>query len=521
MSVKPLAMQRRLYQVGRLRHTRTVQRRALISVSDKSRIEECAHRLSELGFEILSTGGTREVIEAGGVSVTPVEKITGFPECFSGRLKTLHPLLLGGILMRREEDTREAQQLGISPIDIVITNLYPFKEAALRGARKEELTEHIDIGGVTLLRAAAKNARSVTVVCDSADYERVLLELEEHGDVPLTLREELAQKAFQHTASYDALIAKMRTESPEEVLQLSRIQELRYGENPHQHGWYASPHGEEKDWVLRQGKPLSYCNLLDADAAWRLVQEFEEPTAALIKHANPCGVATHKDIAEAFQRGYDADRLSAFGVVIALNRTCPQEIVEKILEQKIFVDVLLAPSFEEGALEILKEKPNIRAIEILKDPRKFRTYRSALGGFLIQDDDRSYVTQEDLTYMTKVRPTQRQLYDLLFAWNVAKHTKSNAIVFAKDLVTVGIGAGQTSRIDATWIAAKHAGKRTKGACMASDAFFPFPDSIEEAHKNGIAAIIQPGGSIRDEEVIKKADELGIAMVTTGVRVFRH
>lgn len=502
------------------------KRRALLSVSDKTGIEEFAKGLVNLGWEILSTGGTQKALEKAGIEVTSVDSVTEFPECFGGRVKTMHPKIMGGILFRRgnKDDEAQTKELGIEPIDLVVVNLYPFEEAYLQGKKDAELIEQIDIGGPTMLRSAAKNHAQVTVVCDPADYGRVIDQIKKDGDTSTELRSELATKVFERTMAYDAAITNALSHGEKGgILLMNRIK-LRYGENPHQEGSFYEIYGHSKPWhVLQEEKQMSYLNLLDADGAWNLVAEFTEPTAACIKHANPSGVASHKDIAEAFQRCYDADRLSAFGVVIALNRTCTGDIIQKIIDQKIFAEILIAPSYETKALELLKQKPKIRVIEI--DPTNrlewIETARSTLGGMLTQNMDTKILTKDDLTCVTKNKPSAEQIDDLLFAWLVVKHAKSNAIVFAKDKVTVGIGCGQTSRVDATWIAAKRAGEKAKNAVMASDAFFPFSDSVEEAAKHGITAIIQPGGSIRDEEVFKKANDLGIAMVTTGVRAFRH
>ena len=501
---------------------------ALLSVSDKSGIVAFAQGLKAAGFHIISTGGTKKTLEEAGISVTAVEDITRFPECFGGRVKTLHPSIAGGILYRRNNagDREQAAKLGIESIDVVCVNLYPFAHAVQDGKTGNELIEQIDIGGPTLLRSAAKNHANVTVVCDPEDYDRVLHALEaEEQDMP-ALRAELAAKAFLHTAAYDALIATTLSEKKHNGFLLTNGMRLRYGENPHQWGMFYEAAGCPAGWSIVQqndGKPMSYLNILDADGAWNLVCDFEEPTAACIKHANPSGIASHQDITEAFQRSYDTDKLSAFGVIIALNRPCPPAVIEKIIQQKIFAELLIAPSYDPEALELLRKRPKLRAIAYPCDVRTADTvlYRTALGGMLVQNNDARSVTEENLTVATTCKPSRDQISDLLFAWRVVKHAKSNAIVFAKEKVSVGIGAGQTSRIDATIIAARRAGERARDAVMASDAFFPFPDSIEEAHKHGISAIIQPGGSVRDSDVIAKANELGIPMVFTGVRGFRH
>lgn len=504
-----------------------MRRLALLSVSDKRGIEEFARGLTKHGFTILSTGGTQRALEKAKIPVTPVEEFTKFPECFGGRLKTLHPLIFGGILFRRGEKDHasQAKKLGIEPIDLVCVNLYPFEETAAKpGVTREEVIEQIDIGGPSLLRAAAKNAEHVTVVCDPQDYPRVLKELDQKKETSDALRRELAEKVFLHTAAYDCAITRTLSDGKHTGVLLTNKMLMRYGENPHQWGAFYQLYKNPSDWtVLQEEKQMSYLNILDADGAWNLVCEFPEPTAACIKHANPSGVASHENIAEAFQRAYDADRLSAFGVIIALNRPCTEAVIQKILDQKIFVEIIIAPSFEPKALELLKQKPKIRVIEnhCTKPNTEIVTLRSALGGMLIQNMDTRVVTEKDLTCVTDVKPTKEQIRDLLFAWKVVKHAKSNAIVFARDAVSIGIGAGQTSRVDSTIIAARRAGEKAKGAVMASDAFFPFPDSVEEAAKYGIAAIVQPGGSVRDSEVIAKANTLKIPMVFTGVRGFKH
>lgn len=524
-----------------------LRRRALLSVSDKTGIVDFARALHALGYEIISTGGTKKTLEGAKIPVLSAEEVTQFPECFGGRVKTMHPMIMGGVLSRRDnlDDIMRATELGIQPIDLICVNLYPFESTVLTLMAKGNgvilpedhatLIEQIDIGGPTLLRSAAKNHAFVTVVTDPSDYRKVLDQLQVSGDTTLEFRAELAVKVFERTMAYDAAITKALSGEVKGAICLTNRMELRYGENPHQRGWFAELYGQEKPWkVLQEEKQMSYLNILDADGAWNLVQEFSEPTSACIKHANPSGVASAKNITEAFIRSYEADKLSAFGVIIALNKTCTADIIDFIIREKMFVEILIAPGYEPRALEFLKQKPKIRVLAMTSHKSQVTshklktdehsqslTYRTALGGMLIQTDDDSVVTEKDLKCVTTKKPTPEQIKDLLFAWNVVKHAKSNAIVFAKDEVTVGIGCGQTSRVDATWIAAKRAGGRAKGAVMASDAFFPFPDSVEEASKHGISAIIQPGGSVKDADVFAKAEELGIAMVTTGVRVFRH
>jgi phosphoribosylaminoimidazolecarboxamide formyltransferase/IMP cyclohydrolase len=503
-------------------------KRALLSVSDKTGIVDFARTLVDMGWELVSTGGTQKALSEAGIAVISVEDVTKFPECFSGRVKTMHPMITGGLLYRRDDPEHEktAQELGIQPIDLVVVNLYPFEETAADPSKtRAELIEQIDIGGPTMLRSAAKNSAHVTVICDPNDYAPVLADMVEHGgNTSLEMRETLATKVFLRTASYDSAIVAALSGQEHTGLMLTSRTDLRYGENPHQWGAFYDLNGQPRTWrVVQEEKQMSYLNILDADGAWNLVCEFPEPTAACIKHANPSGVGTDDDIAEAFQKSYDADRLSAFGVIIALNRECPAAVVQKIIDQKIFAELLIAPSYSEEAIELLKKRPKLRVLEadMPAEGEERATFRTALGGMLVQDEDRKVVTHDDLKVVTETQPTKEQITDLLFAWKVVKHAKSNAIVFAKDNVTVGIGCGQTSRVDSTLIAVRRAGERAQGAVMASDAFFPFPDSVEEAVKNGIAAIIQPGGSIRDDEVIAKANELKIPMIFTGIRGFRH
>ncbi len=524
-------------------------RSALLSVSDKTGIVDFAKLLTAAGYRILSTGGTLKELQKAKIEAVLVEDVTGFPECFGGRVKTMHPLLLGGVLFNREipEYVAEAKKLKIEPIDLVVVNLYPFAETVKKLGLKpgasglpQEAIEQIDIGGPTLLRSAAKNHRAVTVVCDPADYAVVGSEIQKNGDTSLDLRKKLAAKVFTVTAQYDALIAEHMSGGENVGLFLHHGVELRYGENPHQWGKFFRVVSTKEiptidhfplstsSWQQIQGKEMSYLNILDADGAQRMVLDFSEPTAVFVKHANPSGIASAATIEDAFQAAYDTDRVSAFGVIIALNRPCTAILAQKIIDQKIFSEIVQAPSFEPAAIEILKQKPNIRVLlmrdcgPILHDQAQASvTYRSALDGMLVQDDDVREVVEKDLTCVTKKKPTTEQIRDLLFAWKVVKHAKSNAIVLVKNNVTVGIGCGQTSRVDSSWIAAKRAGERAKGSVLASDAFFPFPDALEEAAKHGITAVIQPGGSIRDAEVFAKADELGLAMVTTGVRAFRH
>ncbi len=500
-------------------------KRALLSVSDKTGLVDFAKILVASGYEILSTGGTLKELHKSKIQAVSVEEVTGFPECFGGRVKTMHPMIMGGILFNREipEHVEQAKELKIFPIDLVAVNLYPFEETAADQSKTDaEIIEQIDIGGPTLLRSAAKNHHAVTVVCDPADYIEVGSQIQKKGSTTPELRAALALKVFAHTTRYDGMIAEYLSRGAMTSLTLTNGRSLRYGENPHQWGKFFETGSGAFPWNQLQGKELSYLNILDSDACWRMVQEFSAPTCVMVKHANPSGIASASKIEDAFQVAYDSDRLSAFGVIISLNRPCTEAIAKKILDQKIFVEVILAPEFESKALVLLETKPNIRLLSM--SSTRFSDsilYRSAFGGMLVQNDDTKEITEADLACVTKLKPTKKQIEDMLFAWKVVKHAKSNAIVLAKDSTTVGIGCGQTSRVDSTWIALKRAGEKAKGSVLASDAFFPFPDSIEEAAKHGIVAVIQPGGSVKDAEVFAKADALGLVMVTTGVRAFRH
>lgn len=509
-------------------------RRALISVYDKTGIIEFATVLqNEFGYEILSTGGTERALREAGVKVRAVEDYTGFPEMLDGRVKTLHPMIHGGLLALRENEKHMEQlvehQIGL--IDMVVVNLYPFQKTVESGAPFHDIIEQIDIGGPSMLRSAAKNFQSVAVVPSIDWYERILAEMKAHdGKISAETRKELAADVFWVTARYDAAIASYLSQGNRHLFPAEKIEELRYGENPHQKGaaWrdpYADQSSTMASATQLHGKNMSFLNYYDADAALAMVREFEEPTVVFVKHANPCGLASHNSLLEAFKRGYASDPRSAFGVVIALNRPVTVDIVEEIEAQSMFVEVMVAPSFTAEAKEKLSVKKNIRLIEVGEirrlDQKDFDIKRMS-GGYLTQDVDTQMMTEDDLEFVTVAnKPNPEQIDDLLFAWKVVKHVKSNAIVLVKDKATVGIGAGQMSRVDSTEIAVRKAGERAQGAVLASDAFFPFPDSIEEAAKNGIAAIIQPGGSVKDKEVVEKALELQIPMVFTGKRAFKH
>jgi len=515
-------------------------RRALISVSDKKGIVEFSRALAELKVEIVSTGGTSQLLREANIPVREVSEVTNFPEIMDGRVKTLHPKIHGGILGKRDTHSSIAEQHGIHWFDLVVVNLYPFaKTIANPAATFDDAIENIDIGGPTMIRSAAKNMDWVGVVVDPNDYGMILDEIHLIKGLSFETRKKLATKAFEHTAQYDAIICqylqKMHLEQlqkaelsklfPENIkLELQKSLDLRYGENPHQKA-AAYQFTNEKSGILsakqHQGKQLSYNNIADADAALTCVQEFSEPACVIVKHANPCGAATGKTIDEAFERAYNADAQSAFGGIIALNQPCTKKIADFL--STIFVEVLIAPAFENGALEIFSKKENLRILEsnqLLNAESKDTEFKFINGGLLVQTHDNKNLTANDLKVVTQLKPTPKELESLLFAWRVLKHIKSNAILIAKDNATVGIGAGQVSRIDAVDIALKKSAN-LENTVLASDAFFPFRDSIDRLANTGIKAIIQPGGSVRDEEVIKACNEQGIAMVFTGIRCFKH
>jgi phosphoribosylaminoimidazolecarboxamide formyltransferase/IMP cyclohydrolase len=520
-------------------------RRALLSVSDKIGLVDFARALAKRGVTLLSTGGTAKALRDAGLSVTDVAEVTKFPEMMDGRVKTLHPAIHGGILARRDnaEDKKSMAAHGIEPIDLVVINLYPFEATVERGAKFEDCVENIDIGGPALIRAAAKNHAFVTVVTDAADYAGVLADLEANdGAVGAALRRKLAGRAYQRTAAYDAAIGgwfagiEHETFTPN-ISFAGRVQEvLRYGENPHQQAALYIDRLHPRPGVATskqiQGKELSFNNLNDTDAAYECVAEFDQTAIAIIKHANPCGVALGANLKDAYLNALACDPVSAFGGIIAANRTLDADTAAEIA--KLFVEVVIAPDFAPGALEVLAKKKNVRVLAAggLPDPAATGLQvRSLAGGYLVQTRDSGRIAAGDLKVVTKRQPSDAELADLLFAFRVAKHVKSNAIVYAKGGATVGVGAGQMSRVDSSRIAAwkaeeaaKAAGEsvsRAKGSVVASDAFFPFADGLLAAAAAGATAVIQPGGSIRDDEVIKAADEAGLAMVFTGMRHFRH
>jgi len=511
-----------------------MKRRALISVSNKEGIVEFAKGLVSLGFEILSTGGTKTILAENGIPVTAVEEITGFPEILEGRVKTLHPLIHGGLLAKWDHELHQKQmnEQGIEPIEIVCVNLYPFQQTIEKAdVTPEEAIENIDIGGPTMLRSAAKNHEYVTVLVDAADYGKVLDELKENGKVSKETKRKLAAKVFRHTAAYDALISQYMTrlageENPERVTYTYELkQTLRYGENPHQKAaFYQKPLGSEFSIARAKqlhGKELSYNNIRDADAALQIIKDFQEPAAVAVKHMNPCGVGIGNSIEEAYAKAYEADPVSIFGGIVALNRPVGKELAEKLHE--IFLEIVVAPEFSEEALDILTKKKNIRLLVLpfTGEKKKEEVLTSVEGGLLVQDPDTFSLDEAELKTVTKREPTAEEWEALKLGWKVVKHVKSNAIVVSNEERTLGIGAGQMNRVGAAKIALEQAGDLAKGACLASDAFFPMDDTVEAAAKAGITAIIQPGGSIRDEDSIKKADEYGIAMVFTGVRHFKH
>ncbi len=514
-------------------------RRALLSVSDKSGLLELARALAGRNIEILSTGGTARLLTEGGVAVREVASHTGFPEIMGGRVKTLHPKIHGGLLGRRGTDEAVMAEHGIAPIDLLVVNLYPFAATVARpGCSYVEAVENIDIGGPAMLRAAAKNHESVLVVVDPGDYGLVLRELAEHGGgSQFATRAHLAAKAFAHTAAYDTMVAAYLAAQHEggaafpQTLPLSfeKVQELRYGENPHQHAaFYKDPAARGAGIAtarMLQGKDLSFNNIADADTAIECVRQFRDPACVIVKHANPCGVALGAGVREAYEGAYRTDPTSAFGGIIAFNRELDADTAAAITERQ-FVEVLAAPAVTTAAAAVLAARPNVRVLVLgeLTPAAEAREFRSVTGGLLGQSRDLADLVEADLTVPTRRQPTASELDDLRFAWRVCKFVKSNAIVFAHALATIGVGAGQMSRVYSTRLAAMKAADEklsTRGAVMASDAFFPFRDNLDVAAEYGIRAIIQPGGSKRDDEVIAAADSHDMAMVFTGMRHFRH
>ena len=512
--------------------------RAILSVTDKTGLVEFARQLSGLGIELISTGGTAKLLRDSGVAVKDISELTGFPEMLDGRVKTLHPKVHGGILHRREDPAHTAAVAahGIQPIDMVVVNLYAFeKTAAKPGVAFEELIENIDIGGPSMIRSAAKNFHDVAVVTSPSDYQTIAEELARTGGaLSLETKWRLAQKAFATTAAYDSAIASTLESIPTDFhlpladgsfprtlrLSFQKTLDLRYGENPHQKAaMYSDGSGVGVANAHQlQGKELSYNNIVDLQAAWDLAQEFDGPVCAIIKHTNPSGTATGKTLAEAYKRALECDPVSAFGGVIGVNRPIDGEAAEEM--HKLFLEVIAAPAFDEAAKARFATKKNLRLVEVTAAPQKW-TLKNISGGILLQDADVRPLQDIDLKVVTQRAPTPEETRALLFAWKVCKHVKSNAIVYARDGQTVGVGAGQMSRVDSAKIGAMKAQLPLKGTVAASDAFFPFPDGVEEIARAGATAIIQPGGSQRDPEVIAASDRLGLAMLFTGVRHFRH
>lgn len=522
-------------------------RRALLSVSDKTGIVELAEALRRSGVEIISTGGTARALREAGIEVRDISAVTDFPEMMDGRVKTLHPRIHGGLLALRdnEEHLAAMREFNIEPIDLVVVNLYPFEQTIAReGVTLEEAIEQIDIGGPSMIRSAAKNFRDVAVVVSPDEYDLVKDELERHeGALSAELRRELALLAFEQTSAYDAAIADYLNQKELEdypieipanavlendVLVLEKSSDLRYGENPHQSAALyriedpyreVTPRGIALSEVL-SGKEMSYNNYVDADAAWLLVSDFEELACAIIKHTNPAGVGTGASAEEAYRRALETDPVSAFGGIVAFNRKVDERAARAVAE--IFTEVVIAPDYEEAALDVLRAKKNLRVLRAGETrQQEGLEYRQISGGMLVQTRDTHRLTRDELKVVTRREPTEEELRALLFAWTVAKHTKSNAIVYAREGQTVGVGAGQMSRVDSVKIGAMRAQIPVQGSVLASDAFFPFRDGIDEAAHHGITAIIQPGGSLRDAETIAAADEHGLAMVFTGIRHFKH
>jgi phosphoribosylaminoimidazolecarboxamide formyltransferase/IMP cyclohydrolase len=506
-------------------------RRALISVSDKAGIVDFARELARFDVEIISTGGTAKALRDAGLSVRDISEITGFPEMMDGRVKTLHPRVHGGLLALRdnEEHVAAMKQHEIQPIDLVVVNLYPFAETISReGVTREEAIEQIDIGGPAMIRSAAKNARDVAVIVSSDEYSNIINELNENGGaLSIKTRNHLAQKAFEHTAQYDIMVSSYlagETDPLPDRLSwtMNKISDLRYGENPHQKAalYRTSESGGIANAVVLSGKEMSFNNYVDAEAAWQLVCDFEDTACAIIKHTNPAGVGLGNNAAEAYQKALVTDGVSAFGGIVAFN--CTVDVAAAQEATKIFTEVIIAPEYDPEALEVLRTKKNLRVIRMEeRDRTKGVEFKQIGGGVLVQTVDDHKLDPEQLKVVTTRKPSDEEIRALLFAWTVCKHTKSNAIVYARAGQTVGVGAGQMSRVDSVKIGAMRAQLPVAGSVLASDAFFPFRDGIDEAAKHGITAVIQPGGSVRDDEVIAAANEHGLAMVFTGVRHFKH
>ena len=507
--------------------------RALLSVSDKTGVVAGARQLHEAGGELIASGGTARQLRDAELPVQSVDEVTGFPQILGGRVKTLHPAIHGGILARRvPHHLEELDAYNIAPIDLVVVNLYPFQQTVAQpNVTLATAVEEIDIGGVALLRAAAKNHEAVTVVCDPTDYGQIAAAFA-NGGTTMIQRKKLALKAFRHTAEYDTAIAFYLSGQVEEIpevaglpvrlqVDLEQVQLNRYGENPHQQGGLYAYAGEKAPFEVLHGKEMSYNNWLDLDGSWQAAQDFPEPTVAIIKHGNPCGLASGATLADAYEKALASDPISAFGGIISVNRPLTAEMVRRMGD--LFVEVIAAPTFESDALDLLRKKKNLRILQPTGVQLRALSLRSIYGGVLVQELDQSQADMDPANWqvVSAQQPTAEQLADLAFAWRVARHVKSNAIVYVKDQATVGIGAGQMSRVDSVMVAGHKAGEKAQGAVMASDAFFPFADGIEAAAQHGIAAVVQPGGSVRDDDVIAAVNKLGLVMVLTGARHFRH
>ena len=508
-------------------------KRALISVSDKTGLVSFAKELTALGYEIISTGGTKRALEAEGIKTIGISEITNFPEIMDGRVKTLHPAVHGALLCVREnpDHVRQIKELGIEYIDMVVVNLYPFKQTIMKdGVSHEEIIENIDIGGPSMLRSASKNYASIPVIVDPNDYETVLKELKENGETTLSTREHLAAKVFRHTAAYDTIIAQYLTNKcgekfPENyTVTYEKVQDLRYGENPHQEAAFYKTYNPKYSLANAKqlhGKELSYNNIQDANACIEVLKEFNEPCAVGMKHMNPCGVGIGKDIDEAWDKAYEADTTSIFGGIVSFNREVTVKTAEKL--SQIFLEIIIAPSYEAEAFAILSKKKNIRLLQLdtsLEVNNKLKV-TNVNDGLLVQDADLGEDDPATFTCPTKRQPTEAEMKQLLMAWKVVKHVKSNAIVLVKDNMTVGVGAGQMNRVGSANIAIEQAQEKAKGSVMGSDAFFPMPDTVEAAAAAGVTAIIQPGGSIKDQLSVDACDKYDIAMIYTGKRHFKH
>mgnify|MGYP001383175321 FL=1 len=502
--------------------------RALISVFNKTGVAELAKSLHELGVEILSTGGTAKALRNANVPVSDVSDYTQFPEIMDGRIKTINPLVEGGILGLRDKHTDDAKANNIKWIDLVVCNLYPFSDAVSREDCDLAMAlENVDIGGPTMIRSAAKNVGWVCVAVDPSDYSTITDELRS-GEISFETRQRLSVKAFGHTAKYDTIIhnyLKDEDLSDNYSLSFEKHSEMRYGENPHQSAAaYKIPGNNEPNILnatIHQGKQLSYNNIMDADGALSCVREFDDPACVVVKHANPCGVAVGNDLLDVYTRAFNADSLSAFGGIIAFNRTCTKNVADAITS--VFVEIVLAPGFEPEALDVFKKKKNLRVLEIGEFGKRSKKseVRNVDGGLLVQNTDTKILSKDDLTVMTKAQPSEQDIETALFTWKVLRHAKSNGILIAKNNTTVGLGAGQVSRVDAVHMALRKGGENVKDGVLASDAFFPFRDSIDAIKDSGVVLVIQPGGSIRDQEVIDACNEYKIAMVFTGTRCFKH